>query len=145
MRWAGVVMMMTCRVWNQVEQQSQSLQCFVWMEGVPAAVAAVAAAAVVVAPVLEGVAVVVQAAVRRRQEKGGVWRDQVRGGWTASEESGGLVFQTGLVFCVLFAVWRWVSHGDAVECADGVECQGCRGQQRWKNQAEPVLLWRQES
>ena len=59
MRWAGVVMVMTCRMWSQV-RQGQSLRCFVWMEGVPAAVAfVVAAVAVAVVVVQEGVAAVV--------------------------------------------------------------------------------------
>ena len=124
MRWAGVVMVMTCRMWSQV-QQGQSLRCFVWMKGVLAAVAFVVAAVAVVVVVQEGVAAVVQAAVQLSQGEGGVWKAQVREGWTASEVNGELVFQTGPVFCVLFVVRRWVSRGDAVECVDGVECQGC--------------------
>ena len=38
---------------------------------------------------------------------------------------GGIVFQIEPVFCVWFVVQRWGSRGDAVECVDGVECQGC--------------------
>ena len=61
-----------------VQQQCRSLRCFVRMEGVTAAVVvAVAAAAVVVVAVLEGVAVVVKAAVQLSQEEGRAWKAQV--------------------------------------------------------------------
>ena len=42
-----------------------------------------------------------------------------------SQVGGGIVFQNEPAFCVWFVVQRWGSRGEAVECVDGVECQGC--------------------
>ena len=42
-----------------------------------------------------------------------------------SQVGGAIVLQIEPAFCVWFVVQRWGSRGDAVECVDGVECQGC--------------------
>ena len=42
-----------------------------------------------------------------------------------SQVGGEVVLQIEPAFCVWFVVPRWGSPGDAVECVDRVECQGC--------------------
>ena len=42
-----------------------------------------------------------------------------------SQVGGGIVLQIEPAFRVWFVVQKWGPRGDAVECVDGMECQGC--------------------